>query len=151
MEREFTNALCNTPLWSFALSVYPQYQSRLLSLQDDHGANVNRLLAYAFADSGHYELPDTVLNAPRMRRLEALIMRVRRIRRQSSEEPGRSELKRFELELEGLHLILLNSAMQPVTAESASRAMQRSADAYEKQLGIKKGTLVPFIRQLKPD
>lgn len=147
MEREFTNALCNTPLWTFALTVYSQHQVGLLSWQDDHGANVNRLIAFAFAWSQGRYVSYNSMNGQNLRRLEALTGRVRALRR-GALQACRPQAKRLELELEGLHLQLLNSLMSEPMPIPSERPISKAIADYEQQLDTKKGTLVPFIERL---
>ncbi|EAR07251.1 hypothetical protein MED297_05384 [Reinekea sp. MED297] len=147
MEREFTNALSNTPLWRFALTVYPHHQQALLAWQDEAGANVNRLLLFAYCQRNRCNLAADGFESPALNRLEELIKRVRLVRK-TQRGAARVSLKSFELELEGLHLQLLDTLAQWPSDGTDRHPPDVVITRYEVQLGIKKGALAPFIATL---
>lgn len=147
MEREFTNALSNTPLWRFALSVYSEHQSSLLSWQNRAGANVNRILALAFAVQQERSLPATLFQDPLLLRLEAMIDRVRELRSGLAGEQ-RELAKRLELELEGLHIQALDASIQSHETRLTLLSPNDLIVNYEHELDTEKGALAPFIATL---
>lgn len=145
--REFTNALSNTPLWRFALAVYPHHQEALLAWQDEAGANVNRLLAFAYCQRYRCKLAEPGFERPAINRLEQLIQRVRLLRELQG-GAARANVKTWELELEGLHLQLLDTLIHWPPDGTVMCSPEVMMTRYEFQIGLKKGALAPFIKTL---
>lgn len=106
MGREFTNALASIPLWQFALQHYPDLKTELLYWQDEHHASVNDLLTLAFAQKHQLHLPNNWWQATDQLQIRQLIKQVRSQRR-NLEPPLYKAALDFELELEGLDMLLL--------------------------------------------
>lgn len=143
MGSEFTNALSNTPLWQFALHVYPQHHSDLLDWQDNLGASVNDLLALAFAIKTEQSLVPYWWRNPWFQKTRPLLLRTRKIRLAHKCQPDYSDSQRFELEQEGIDIMLLQQCLIAQPTELTNNLSQ-----YANHLGIKKGTLAPFLQSL---
>ncbi len=148
MGREFTNALLQTPLWQFALIVYPQNKRNLLRWQDQHSANVNDLIALAYAQSQKIGLPNQWWRRPTLQRIKDITNRIRQLRKKSHDDQHQRFLE-FELMLEGLQIQLLQDMFH--FDESANNQAINNILDYEKFIGTKKGALAPFIQTLIQD
>lgn len=141
MAQEFTNALQHTPLWQFALRVYPPNHHELLTWQNEQHAQVNDLIAIAFCIFNSTTLPIRWWQDRYLIVVRQLIIRTRDVRSQSKGTINYELAKRFELNLEGLDILLLQQMM-------ISGDATKLASAYELHLGIKKGALAPLIKRL---
>jgi|TARA_B110000503_G_C7056017_1_gene374479 hypothetical protein len=142
MGQEFTNALQQTPLWRFANRVYLPNKIALLAWQDDNAAQVNDIIAIAFALQQGLSLPACWWQGDSIAHLRGLIGRVRHYRTDLDGALKRNALT-FELMLEGLDIQLLQALF--VDAELGSGGL---VEHYELSLGVKKGALAPLIQTL---
>lgn len=142
MGREFTNALNETPLWQFALAVYPTHHKALLTWQDQSGANVNILLALAYGQQHQHYLPLNFQDDTTFQQLDNLTKRLRQLRKGLKTTAALYEqAKALELSVEGLQIIRLQQCLKAGVNDDFIKT-------YEKVLGIKKGALAPFINTL---
>lgn len=141
MAREFTNALQHTPLWQFALSVYPANQSELLVWQNENRAQVNDLIAIAFCVINSVTLPMKWWQDEKLMAVRQLTARARAVRHQSKGTDHYGLAKQFEVNLEGVDILLL----QQMTAVGD---VTERLPTYELHLGIKKGALAPLVERL---
>jgi len=141
MGREFTNALQQTPLWCFALSVYSQNKASFLYWQNDHQAHVTDLLALAYAQQNNLYLPENWWDTAELSQVRQFTQRVRMVRIKTPEQNYQQALH-LELMFEGLEIQILQSLLMSVPNRN-------SVLDYEKRLGIKKGALAPFIQSLQ--
>lgn len=110
------------------------------------GANINRLLLLAYAVRYQHPLSSEFYQDTELLRLEQLIIRVRALRRGLA-GAARESAKKFELELEGLHLQRLNAHIL-LRRHRETVDPSQVIEAYEQTLGLKKGALAPFIETL---
>jgi hypothetical protein len=142
MGQEFTNALQQTPLWRFANRVYLPNKIALLAWQNDNAAQVNDIIAIAFALQRGLSLPDCWWQDDTLARLRALIGRVRNYRYGLDGALKRDALT-FELMLEGLDIQRLQSLFVYSGLGSGDLV-----DHYELFIGVKKGALAPLVHTL---
>ena len=142
MGGESTNALQQTPLWRFANRVYLPNKMLLLAWQNDNAAQVNDIIAIAYALQQGLTLPAYWWQGDRLARLRRLIGRTRR-HRQQQDGPLKRNALAFELMLEGLDIQLLQSLLVP----SAPGTLDL-VDHYEGFLDVKKGALAPLVATL---
>jgi len=142
MGREFTNALQQTPLWRYANRVYLPNKILLLAWQNDNAAQVNDIIAIAYALQQGLTLPSYWWQGDELARLRGLIGRTRRHRQQQVGPLKRTALA-LELMLEGLDIQLLQSLMVP-----SAPATLDLVDHYERFLDVKKGALAPLVDTL---
>jgi hypothetical protein len=140
MEREFTNALSQTPLWQFALQVYPKHQAILLHWQDSLGASVNDLLLLAYAKKNEFSVQPFWWQQRYFNITRPLLLRIRQLRRARQGHVDYEHSKQLELAVEGLDILMLQACL---VAEKS--ALPNCLSQYEKHLGIKKGALAPFL------
>jgi len=114
----------------------------LLAWQNDNAAQVNDIIAIAYALQQGLTLPAYWWQGDRLARLRRLIGRTRRHRQQLNDPLKRNALA-FELMLEGLDIQLLQSHLVP----SAPGALDL-VDHYEGFLDVKKGALAPLVATL---
>ncbi len=141
MEREFTNEQARTPLWRFAIRVYPEFKDELLSWQTNQQLNINDLLAIAYAMKHGYELADQWWLDEPLVQVRKLIHRVRLIRTRLKGEACYKEAQQLELQLEALDLQRLHQLLH-----EGHYAI--SIHALSKNLAIKKGAIAPLIKRL---
>ncbi|MEJ2043995.1 MAG: DUF2390 domain-containing protein [Reinekea sp.] len=128
-------------MWHFAFQCYTEHQSALLHWQDQFGLAVNDLLLMAYALRTKKSLSSGWWQRPAIQQTRVLIARVRRLRREHKNELTYASYKKLELELEGVDLMLLSGCLGKLNHNDFVLG-------YEKQQGIKKGTLAPFIEKL---
>lgn len=140
MVRDVTKALSLTPLWSFALEVYPDNKSALLDWQNSHHAHVNDLIALAYCRQYGVALPSQWWLNPIVIRTRKLVNRARSIRRAASLRLT-SDALHFELMLEGIDLQLLQGLF-------ITKPSQRCEIEYEHHLGLSEGALSCIVNSL---
>jgi hypothetical protein len=141
MGREFTNALNQTPLWQFAIHAYAQHKDALLYWQEAVDADINVLLALAFARKNQRGFTSGWHMDHYLWKTIELTKRIRTERKRCKGKSAYDVALRFELEVEGLQIIRLQQFFKPgsISADIAH---------YEILKGIKKGALAPFIETL---
>lgn len=127
-------------MWQFAIELYSAHKTELLHWQDNKGANVNDLLALAYASRHKEALPNHWWLSPALSKVRALVVRSRAIRKNLSGEPYQ-QAKQFELELEGLDIQLLSSLLK-------TGDIYLSIKHYAEFIGIDENALNHFIESL---
>lgn len=141
------------PLWDFSLDVYarPGVEPACLALQDDHGADINVLLALIWAGAQGVRLTAADLDrlvggvADWHTKVVRPLRAVRRDMKTGLGAPApmadklRAEIKRLELDAEHLGQLMLAQTLPgggaPPAAESALAAACANAVAYFERLG----------------
>lgn len=142
MGQEFTNALQQTPLWRFANRVYLPNKIELLAWQNDKAAQVNDIIAIAFALQRGLSLPTCWWQDDTLTQLRPLIGRVRECRT-GLDGALKDAALTFELMLEGLDIQLLQSLFV-----HAPLGPSDLVGHYELSVGVKKGALAPLVQTL---
>lgn len=133
--------LAQTPLWRFAIRVYPDFKAELLAWQLSHQVSVNDLLALAFASAQGYQLPDQWWRDDFLVQIRRLTIRTRALRENLKGQVHYPCAKSLELNLEAIDIIRLQ---QLFTLGDCLPNIHH----YANHSGIKKGAIAPLIKRL---
>jgi len=155
---QFATIPLDNPLWRHACQFYAQsgIEQILLTLQDEHGADINQILqAHWLGSEGKLWGPD-VVSEEYLLWMEQQIQPLRKIRRDMKQQWGmergaafedfRQQVKKLELQAEqyGLALLYLAGQQQPPSVEG--KLVQENFSRYARSLEIPDSSFSELIK-----
>jgi len=155
---QFATIPLDNPLWRHACQFYaqPGIEQILLTLQDEHGADINQILQAHWLGSEGKAWDQGCVSEEYLLWMEQQIQPLRKIRRDMKQqwvvergaafEDFRQQVKKLELQAEqyGLALLYLAGQQQPSSVEG--KLVQENFSRYARSLGIPDSSFSELIK-----